>query len=239
MECSVDRLVEALVGVEAARERRAKEDRSAAASRHTYVVTVSRGYGALGTETAQSLADTLGVTCCDRNILQEVARRANVDNELVRKLDERVSHIGNDWWKALFTERTCTRERYFQHLVKVILNISIRGGVIVGRGAHLILGPGHCFRVRVVGSPENCARRVSEREGIGVDAARQRIDEVDRERAEYIRELYGEHAGDSRNFDLTLNTDTFTVDQAVALILEAMHRAGYELTPEILKAARS
>ena len=239
MKCSVERLIEALIASEVARERKAAEDRAAAARRATYVVTVSRGYGALGKETAQALADTLGVRCCDRYILQEVAKRANVDVELVRRLDERVSTIGSDWWKTLFREKSYSKERYLHHLVKVVLNISTRGGVIVGRGAHLILGPERCFRVRIVGSLDKCAQRISVREGIDVEAARRRVGQVDRERAEYLNELYGVHAADPANFDLVLNTDRFTVNETMALILDGMRQAGYELPAQILRIAQA
>lgn len=239
MKCSVERLIEALIGSEIARERKVAEERAAERQRSTYVVTVSRGYGALGKETAQALADTLGVRCCDRIILQEVAKRANVDVELIKRLDERVDNIGSDWWQSLFRGKSYPKERYLHHLVKVILNISTKGGVIVGRGAHLILGPHRCFRVRIVGSLEKCAERIGMREGIDIEAAKRRVEQVDRERAEYINELYGVHAGDSSNFDLVINTDRFTVNESVSLILDAMQQAGYELTPEILRSARS
>ena len=63
MKCSVERLIEALIASEIARERKAAEKRTAEKLRSTYVVTVSRGYGALGKETAQALADILGVRC--------------------------------------------------------------------------------------------------------------------------------------------------------------------------------
>lgn len=239
MKCSVERLIEALIGAEIARERKVLEKRAAPPLRTTYVVTVSRGYGALGKETAQALADILGVRCCDRMILQEVARRADVDVELVRRLDERIKNIGSDWWRTLFSSKSYSKERYLHHLVKVVLNISTKGGVIVGRGAHLILGPGRCFRVRIVGSLKNCAGRISVREGIDIETAARRVEQVDRERAEYLNELYGVHAGDSSNFDLVLNTDRFTVNEVVALILDAMQQAGYELTPAMLESAQA
>ena len=152
MKCSVERLIEALIGAEIARERKVAEERAAHELHSTYVVTVSRGYGALGKETAQALADTLGVSCCDRMILQEVAKRAHVDAELIQRLDEHVENFGSDWWRSLFSGKSYPRERYLHHLIKVVLNISVKGGVIVGRGAHLILGPRRCFRVRIVGS---------------------------------------------------------------------------------------
>ena len=239
MKCSVERLIEALIATEMARERKAMEDRAAAELRSTYVVTVSRGYGALGKETAQKLADTLGVRCCDRFILQEVAKRANVDVDLIRRLDDRVNRIDGNWWETLFKGKSYPRERYLQHLVKVVLNISTKGGVIVGRGAHLVLGPNRCFRVRIIGSLKKCAERISEREGIDLKAAELRVQAVDRERAEYLDELYGVHAGDSSNFDLVLNTDRFTVNETTALILDAMHRAGYQLTPAMLNSAQA
>lgn len=237
MKCSVERLIEALIGSELARERKVAEERAAATQRSTYVVTVSRGYGALGREIAQALADTLGVRCCDRIILQEVAKRANVDVELIKRLDERVDNIGSDWWKSLFKGKSYPTERYLHHLVKVILNISIKGGVIVGRGAHLILGPHRCFRVRIVGSLEKCAERIGVREGVDIEAAKRRVEQVDQERADYISELYGVHAGDSSNFDLVINTDRFTVNESVTLVLAAMQQAGYELTAEILRSS--
>jgi cytidylate kinase len=237
MKCSVERLIEALVGAELARDRKAAEQRRAEQVRATYVVAVSRGYGALGQETAQALADTLGVRCCDRAILQEVAERADVDVELVRRLDERLKNIRSDWWLTMFGKRSFPKERYLNHLVKVVLNISLKGGVIVGRGAHLILGPERCFRVRIIGSLRQCAQRISAREGVDFDAAVRRVEQVDRERAEYLDELYGVRAADSSNFDLVLNTDRYTVDQAVAVILAAMQQAGYDLKPVLQRAA--
>ena len=239
MKCSVERLIEALIATEIARERKAAEKRAAEELRSTYVVTVSRGYGALGKETAQALADILGVRCCDRIILQEVAKRADVDVELIKQIDEGVTHISGDWWQTLFKNKSYPGERYLHHLVKVVLNISTKGGVIVGRGAHLILGPERCFRVRIIGSLKKCAERISEREGIDIEAAEQRVEQVNQERAEYINDLYGVHAGDSSNFDLILNTDRFTVEDSVALIIYAMQKAGYELTPTILKQAQT
>lgn len=237
MKCSVERLIEALVGAEMAQERKAAEQRAAAQVRSTYVVTVSRGFGALGRETAQALADRLGVRCCDRTILQQVAQRANVDVALVERLDERTRNIGSDWWMTLFSGKSYPKERYLQHLVKVVLSISTAGGVIIGRGAHLILGPERCFRVRIIGSQDRCAQRVSEREGIDIEAARERVEAVDRERAEYLQELYGASADDATGFDLVLNTDRYSVDQAVAVILEGMQQAGYDLRPVRLAAS--
>lgn len=237
MKCSVERLIEALIGVELARERKAAEEKARTARKASYVVTISRGYGSLGKQVAQALADRLGVRACDRGILEEVARRADVDLELVKKLDENIDHTRVEPWKAFFRGKSFGEERYLYHLVKVVMNISKKGGVIVGRGAHLILGPDRAFRVRIIGSLDVCAARVAEREQLDPETARKRVETVNRQRAEYLQKLYGVDIGDCSDYDLVINSDRFSLEQMVELILTAMQQAGYAITGDIRHTA--
>ncbi|MEN8207104.1 MAG: cytidylate kinase-like family protein [Pseudomonadota bacterium] len=236
MKCSVERLLEALIGIEVAQERKAADEKAALARQASYVVTVSRGYGSLGKKIAQALADRLGVRCCDRSILEGVAERAAVDIELVKRLDENLEHTGTVPWMAFFKGKSFPKERYLHHLVKVILNISKKGGVIVGRGAHLILGPDKAFRVRITGGLEACAQRVARREQLDIEAARERVTTINRQRADYLQKLYGEGINDCGDYDLTINTDRFDVDAAIELILHSMQLAGYDLPEELMQA---
>jgi hypothetical protein len=236
MKCSVERLIEALIGVELAQQRKAAEQKAAQARKASYVVTVSRGYGSLGKHIAKALADRLGVRCCDRSILEGVAERADVDIDLVKKLDENLEHVSTRPWKAFSRGKSFPRERYLHHLVKVIMNISEKGGVIVGRGAHLILGPKRAFRVRIIGSLDTCAQRVAKREQLDIEAARERVETVNRQRADYLQQLYGEGINDCGDYDLIINTDRFDVEQAVALILHSMQLAGYDISAEHMQA---
>jgi cytidylate kinase len=237
MKCSAERLIEALIGVELAQERKAAEEKAAQVRRASYVVTVSRGFGSLGKKVAQALADRLGVRCCDRTILEEVARRADVDIELVKSLDENIRNIKVEPWKAFFKGKTFPQERYLHHLVKVVLNISKKGGVIVGRGAHLILGPGKAFRVRVIGSLGTCAERVAERSQLDLEAARKLVETVNHERAEYLQQLYGVRIDDCSDYDLVINSDRFDVPQMVGLILNGMQQAGYDIPEKVMQVA--
>lgn len=228
MKCNVERLIRALVAAEELRERRHAAEK-ARRERSTYVVTVSRGYGAQGKEVAQALADTLGVRCCDREILQEVSRRAHVDIELVSAIDEHMKKVKGEWWRSFVEGKSFTREQYFTNLVKVIVSISQRGGVILGRGAHLVLRGKRAFRVRIVGTLEHCAARIAEREKVDLTAARQRVLEVNNERAEYVRSLYDADIDDTRTYDLVINSDRYSISQMVEVILVGMCNAGYIL----------
>ncbi len=238
MKCNADRLIKALITAQLHEQRaieRGKAQQTWEKSK-TPVVTVSRGYGALGREVAQLLADTLEVRCCDRVILQEVARRADVEEDLVRVLDQHIAHIDKHWWEPLLNRSGLSVEEFYRHLVKTVLSISLRGGVIIGRGANLILGPGRAFRVRIIGSPAECARRVAEWTHTDIDTARERVHDIDRKRAEYVRTLYQTDIDDPQAYDLIINSDRYDQVQMVEIILVAMLKAGYQLADDVFES---
>ena len=238
MRCNADRLIEALIASEMMEMQRQQAEKKQKRRQKTevYVVTVSRGYGSMGKSVAQLLADTLEVRCCDRSILQQVARRAHVDEELVRALDEHVSKIKSHWWQQLLQKDTFSYEEYYHFLVKTVLSISRTGGVIIGRGANLILGEKKAFRVRINGSVEQCAKRIASRKQINREQSLQRVREVNTERAEYIQMLYNTDINDPSAYDLTLNSDRYDRVQMVDLILDAMEKAGYKLPDDARKS---
>lgn len=240
MRCNADRLIQGLVTAQL-KDQHAPDSRKAQQvwdKSETYVVTISRNFGSLGKKAGKLLAKVLEVRCCDRYILQEVARRADVDEDLVRILDEHISQIDKHWWEALTHKDTFNHEDYYKHLVKTIFSISLRGGVIIGRGANLILGPERAFRVRIVGSPLKCAERVAERENISLEAALQQVHDVDQERAEYTRKLYDTDIDDPLSYDLVLNSDRYDQVQLVELILEAMQKSGYKLKNDVFDSLK-
>ena len=240
MRCDDDQLIESLIKAQLTKPRAINgadaEAQSTQQKLDKTVVTVSRSYGALGHDVAQLLADALDLRCCDCSILQEVAERANVDESLVKVLDEHVSVINSHysdqdahWWKRLIDRYSFTHEDYQEYLAKTILSISLHGGVIIGRGANFILGEERAFRVRLVGSLEKCAKRVAERDHLSLEQAIEKIQEFDYERIEYIRKLYDADINDPLAYDLIINTDRFDSIQVTELILEAMKKAGYTL----------
>jgi hypothetical protein len=240
MKCNADRLIQGLVTAQLKEQQAADNRKSQHAwdKSETLVVTISRNFGSLGKVVGKLLADTLEVRCCDRYILQEVARRANTDEELVKVLDEHISRIDEHWWSTLITKNTFSYEDYYKYLVKTVFSISLRGGVIIGRGANLILGPERAFRVRIVGSPLICAQRVAERENISLEEAMQKVHDVDQERAEYTRKLYDADINDPLSYDLVLNSDRYDQIQLVELILEAMQKSGYKLKNDVFDSLK-
>lgn len=238
MRCNAERLIEALIAVEMMKMHERSANDAAETQQKPTVVTVSRDFGAMGKEVGQLLADVLEVRCCDRVILQEVARRADVDEELVKVLDEHVQNIGQQMWLKLMHKDALDLETYHELLVKTVLSISRSGGVIIGRGGNLILGADRSFRVRIAGSDNRCARRVAKRETLGQEQALKRVQDVNRERIEYIKKVYRTDICDHSSYDLVLNSDRYGLVQMVELILEAMQKAGYRIPEDAMKSVR-
>lgn len=203
------------------------------AGRHPPVVTLSRDYGAGGAEIAQFLSRRLGVELYDRQILERVAEESHVDTLQMSQLDDKagVDKI-TSWIRGLFSNNTAYPESYRYHLVNVVLGICQTGGIIMGRGAHIILTTRPAFRVRIVGSQENCAERIVAREGITLDEALAKVHKVNAERDDYLVSMFKRHLHDASLFDLVVNTDKFPdMDTVAELILGAMAKTGHLVVP--------
>jgi cytidylate kinase len=205
----------------------------AAARRHPPLVALSRDYGSGGAAVARLLSERLGVELYDRQILESVARESHVDAQQMSHLDDKAGiDKVTSWIRGLFSSSTAYPESYRYHLVNVILGISPNGGVIMGRGAHVILATRPAFRLRIVGSLESCAERVAARENITLDAAREKVRTVNTERDDYLWNMFKRRLGDASLFDLVINTDKFTdIEKVADLVLLAMAQSGHTIAP--------
>ncbi|MBF0285565.1 MAG: cytidylate kinase-like family protein [Magnetococcales bacterium] len=188
------------------------------------VITVSRYFGAGGTEISRLLAERLGVRLFDRDLLKEVIKEAKGDKFLLEKMDERVTTLMDDLMHTFFSDKGASKDDFFHYLARVVLGITQTGGVVVGRGAHLLVPKG-VFRIRLEGSLAVCTKRVAKNMDIKRVRAERLIVRTNKERASFVEKLAKRFPPDGSEFDLTINTDIFTQDQVVDLILHAMREA--------------
>ncbi len=195
---------------------------------HPPVVTLSRDHGAGGAEVARLLGERLRLEVYDRQILDSIAAHAKVDADLMAQLDEKVAeHKSSAWIRSLFTNNTAFPESYRHHLVNVVLGICNTGGIIMGRGAHVILATRKAFRVRLTGSMDHCVERVAARGQLEPEQAREEVERVNKERGEFLWQMFHRRLNDPTLFDIVINTDNFPTLEAVTdLILVAMQQAG-------------
>lgn len=216
------RIVQALILAEK-RDEEAKEQEIPRGP----VVTISRMYGAGGRSVGKMLAERLGVRCFDKEILEAISKLAKVDKKLMEELDEQVRDTISSWIHSMLRGGSLFNEDFRKHLVNVVFAIAARGGVIVGRGAHVILTDREdVFRVRLVGSADRCAARIALLESISPEAAKERIAKVDAERHEYLKTLLKGADLQENCFDLIINTDLLDTAHVVDTILFVMEKRG-------------
>lgn len=198
------------------------------------VVAMYRDYGAGGDHIARHLAKKLGIRIYDQEILDAVANAAKVDRHLMEELDDKVRQDKSAWVRALFTTNTAYPAAYRHHLVDVILGIAQSGGIIMGRGAHIILSDRRVFRIRVLGDEEMCAQRIAEREAMAIESARVKAARINQERSHFLWKMFRVRHNDPSTFDVVINTDKFDDFESIAeLIMMAMVRMGFDVPERV------
>jgi len=218
MTIDATKLVEALLKAHAAEMRGGR-------GAERPVVTLSRDYGSGGREIAQQLAKRLAVPVFDKELLDAVVERSGADPRLLAQLDEKTRGFWDSWIVSMLSGENVLDDNYRRHLVKVVLGIfnTGKGGVIIGRGAHLVLAQQNVFRVRVIASPETCAERVARKRQISQEEARKEVARVNEGRSKFVWDVFKKRLNDPTAFDLAINTDHLSkYEEAAEIIIFAM-----------------
>mgnify|MGYP001310895082 CR=1 FL=1 len=186
------------------------------------VITIARDHGAGDDTIAPKVAGALGVSCFDKEILDAVVAAAKSDPALMRQLDEKLPERAGMFLYASLMGLHDPLTEYQQLLTRVVNGIAFRGGVIVGRGAHLLLRGSLRFRVRLVGSDEVCARRLAGGDPNRIAERLAEVQKINAARAKFFKETFKVSNNDPLQYDLIINTDRFNDLDAVAdLIVRA------------------
>jgi cytidylate kinase len=187
------------------------------------IVTLSREPGSGGRIVATRLAEKLDIDIFHQEVINEIAKSADVSNKLVETLDERGLSTLEDWISSLVHERHLWPDRYMQHLMKVVGTIGKHGhAVIVGRGANFILPPEKRFSVRIVAPQVWRIKNVSRNFDISQEDAKRRVMRTESDRRAFIRKYFNADIADPTNYDLVINTATLNVDDAAEVISTAL-----------------
>ena len=199
-------------------------------SKRPPVITVSRQYGGRGEAIARSVADRLGYSCWDQELLHEIARHAQAPRVLFESLDEHRRNAVTEVIGVFDHHKNITASNYLTELMRVLHTLAAHGdAVIVGRGAHYILDPGSTFRVRAIAELDIRVAGLAERKQISREAARAEAIAVDAERRDFIRQNYDRDIEDPAAYDLMVNTGSLSLELATELVV-AGFRGRFGLT---------
>lgn len=186
------------------------------------VVTVARMHGARGDALARRVAEELRFALFDQELVHRIAESAQLSDRVVSTLDEKDRELLTNWLAGFASRTYITPLEYRYHLAKVVGAIAHQGAaVIVGRGAHLILGGESALRVLAVAPLEERVRNVMEEEKIPEREARRRIVEVEADRRAYLMKQFHSEFADPTGFDVVVNTSALGVEGAAKVVVHA------------------
>ena len=197
------------------------------------IITVEREYGSGGAMIARRLAERLGWKIWDEELTAEIARVANVDSRAAARCDERRDPFLYRLFKvyargsyerslAIGESRVFDTDCMVEVLHKVIEDVASRGNcVIVGRGsAYILRNRSDAFHTFVYAPVEEKIRRVMTL-GKTEEEARKLVEEIDAERAEFIRHYFGAQWPARWLYNVMINTK-FGDELVVEMILESI-----------------
>jgi cytidylate kinase len=201
------------------------------------IVTIEREYGSGGAKIAQMLAERLGWKLWDEELTAEIARVAHVEREAALRCDERVDtflyrlfkvYARGSYERALSIgeDSGFDADRMVELLGNVITDVASRGNcVIVGRGSAFFLRDrADVFHAFVYAPDDEKIRRLrsvgkTEKEAV------QLIQDVDRERASFIRHYFNAEWPQRSLYELMINSK-FGDEHVVEMILEHIAAVG-------------
>lgn len=195
------------------------------------VVCISHATGAGGADVGHAVADRLGFQYVDHEVISEAADWAELDPALVADAERRkpfVARLLGGWGGAGGGERLPSGERSrlvpgdpeLRALIQAVLRrFADRGSVvIVAHAASFALTGGETLRVMVTASPGTRATRLAEAGGTAQADAERQIRTEDEARADYLKRFYGVERELPTHYDVVLNTDALSTDEAARLV---------------------
>lgn len=206
------------------------------------LITVSRQYGAGGSEVAGRVADALGWRLVDNELLERVAARTGISAEEMAGLEERtpsfierLARVLATSTPELFPPATGTvpelSEATLVRITEAVVEEAARAGraVLVGRAAPAVLARERdALHVKLVASKGFRIRVTAERLGLDLKEAERVTLQTDAQRERYHREHYARDWADPVGYHIVLNTERLGYDGAAELIVGEARRRGWK-----------
>lgn len=185
------------------------------------ILTVGREFGSAGHEIAEKLAKHFNVPLYDKNLLKEVLDDKGVQSNEVEKYDESHKKIGI--YRSVrgldSSPETIIANMQFEFLQKK----AERGEsfVVVGRCAESILKDHPAMiSIFILGNAQDKKERIIRLYKISSDEAEKLRKEKDAKRKKYHNTYCEGKWGDSRNYDISINSSKLGVEKTLQMLIE-------------------
>ena len=183
------------------------------------IIALGREFGSGGHEAGQKLADRFGIKFLDHYLLQTIADEKCIDIDLLKKYDEKPKN------RILSRTVSCYSNALEEHVANFqfdyIRRMADEGEsfVVIGRCAeHILRGNPALISVFVLGNMDEKCKRIMDKYNLSHDEALRLMKRKDATRKSYHNYYCSGKWGDSRNYDLCINSSNLGIDGVVDII---------------------
>lgn len=182
-------------------------------------ITVGREFGSAGHIIGEKLSERLGIHFYDRKIMDELGKQIHLDDEEIKKYDEKP--------KKVFFSRTVNG--YSNSIEDILFDMQCQfirdkadsgeSFVLVGRCGEMVLGDReNHISIFILGDKEEKINRVMEVYSLPRDSAYEKMRRHDKSRKAYHNSRCEGKWGDSRTYDLCVNSSKLGIDRTVDML---------------------
>ena len=205
----------------------------------SFIITISRELGSGGRTVGRQLAAALDVRYSDKELIRQLMEQFNLTASGIEQLKGKRKNWISDFITFVAPVPKVgmlvnTDSRYIQEFrpdlttddlfkaeTQILQSIADEGScVIAGRSGFFVLKDRpNKLDIFITASPEHRIERVMRKQQLSREEAMAAIERVDKARDNYVQRYTGKSRNDARNYDLCLNMDSLSEDDAVELIL--------------------
>ena len=202
-----------------------------------FVITLNRELGSGGRTVGRKLAEKLNVKYYDKALIEGLTKEFGLTVDEIEKIKAQKK----SWWNEfnnyykkrnsttlpMEAETVLTTESMMATEKRILQTLAEEEScVVAGRSGFLVFRdwPNH-MNILIQASLKKRIERVMERQHLSREEAEAVIEKVDKGRETFIQKYADTSRYDSRNYDLVINMDTLTEDDATDIILAYIERS--------------
>lgn len=204
------------------------------------VITIARGYGSGGRTMGRLLAEELGISFYDRELVRLASDKSGINEALFGEVDERVKS-GSIFGKVKRayqgqaagpeSDNFASEDNLFRLQAEVIRELAENEDcVIVGRCADYVLKERpDVIRLYCYAPLADCIERERALSGLEEKEIIKKIERIDKNRADYYKRYTGHEWNDASNYDLCLNTTSMSYPDLIRVVKAyiSVHHPGW------------
>ncbi|MCB6994405.1 DUF6198 family protein [bacterium 210820-DFI.6.37] len=190
------------------------------------IITISREFGSGGREVGKRIAEKLDIAYYDSELVKMAAEESGYTENYVEENEQKLpNHILYDLYTQYYSYEAEEQPKYealFTAEETVMKELARKGPcVIVGRASNYVFREHEpALHVFISAGMTHKVQRVVRRDGMEPREAERKIRKVDTQRKNHCRYFTGMEWGKAGNYDLTMRTDMFSIEDVAETIAE-------------------